>query len=170
MIRLNLDVAPGSRWISGAPWMKLPLDEAIKNEDIKPIADLKISNEEEKEYQEGVIFEKIPELLTRGHAINKQRVSEIEKRVIFSSYLVPPVNTNLKNYLKTVVMCFRFITKIRSKMIARKNPESDELFAGPFLNNPINFTPVFFGDQDQQIVLSMSQTTDNPFMYFPGGK
>ena len=105
------DVAPGSRWIAGAPWMKLPLAEAIKNEDIKPLADLKINKDEEQEYQEGVIFEKIPEVLTRGHAINEARVTEIEKRVQFSSYLVPPVNTDWKNYVGVMINVVKFISK-----------------------------------------------------------
>ena len=52
-------------------------------------------NEEEKKVdliKEGIIFEKVPELLTRGHVLNKERISKIEERAKHSDYVVVPIN------------------------------------------------------------------------------
>ena len=172
------DVAPGSKWINGVPWMKLPLKEAVENEDIKPIADLKISKEEEKEYEEGVIFEKIPECLTRGHAVNIQRIEEIEKRVQFSDYILPPVNVHWQKYIRIMTNVFKFITKCRRAALARRISKTDQniqrelsfedlleaekqdLFTGTFLANPISQSPNFLNDQDKAIVLNSRKTSN----------
>ena len=47
--------------------MKMNLEEAIQNEAIKPALDLRINEEEKDDFKEGIIFEAVPEILTRGH-------------------------------------------------------------------------------------------------------
>ena len=69
------DILEGGRWHSGAPWMKMNLEEAIQNEAIKPALDLRINEEEKDDFKEGIIFEAVPEILTRGHNFENRPAS-----------------------------------------------------------------------------------------------
>ena len=71
------DVGPGSRWEEGDPWMKLEIGEALQQKIIKPALELRVKEEEESEFSKGLIFEKVPEILTRGHVICESRISKI---------------------------------------------------------------------------------------------
>ena len=79
------DILVGSMWHSGAKWMTDTFERAIDDGVIKPAAQLRLNEEEKDDYQKGIIFDKVPELLTRGHVINEYRVTEIEKRAKFSN-------------------------------------------------------------------------------------
>ena len=74
------DVLPDSTWHNGYKWMTCPLTEAVQDGSIVPVSNLKISDSEQEEYKEGIIFDKICELLTRGHVLNKERIDRIEER------------------------------------------------------------------------------------------
>ena len=63
--------------------MKLPLEKAIAEGVIKPASSVRVKDEQETEYRRGIIFEKIPEILTRGHVVNERRVGLIEQRQCF---------------------------------------------------------------------------------------
>ena len=75
------DILVGSKWHSGTQWMTEPLERAIADGAIKPALQLRLNEEEKEDYQEGIIFDKVPELLTRGHVINEHRVSEIKREL-----------------------------------------------------------------------------------------
>ena len=79
------DVGPDSRWEQGDPWMRQSLEEALAGGFIKPASSLRIrGDEEENEYRKGIVFEKVPEILTRGHVVNERRISLMEERANFS--------------------------------------------------------------------------------------
>ena len=77
------DVGPDSRWEQGDQWMKLDLVEVIAQGLIKPAAKLRMKPEQEDEYKKGLLYEKVPEILTRGHVVNTKRVEKIEERAEF---------------------------------------------------------------------------------------
>ena len=107
------DILVGSKWHSGAGWMSGSLERAIGDGVIKPAAELRLKEEEENDYMEGVLFDKVPELLTRGHVINEYRLSEIEKRSKFSNYLIPPTKWGFSKFVKVMTTVFRFLLKCR---------------------------------------------------------
>ena len=43
-----------------------------------------IKNDQEEEYKKGLTFEKVPELLTRGHHVNEKRLGLLRAGYIFS--------------------------------------------------------------------------------------
>ena len=111
------DVGPDSRWENGDSWMKLDIDRAVAEGYIRPAADLRVNDEIEDNFKEGLMFGDQDEVLTRGHtaatSTTKTRIEKIEERANLSDYLVLPTKYT---FLTTVriygyVMCF--VTKAR---------------------------------------------------------
>ena len=125
------DILVGSMWHSGAKWMSEPLERAIGDGVIKPAVELRLNEEDENDYLEGMMFDKVPELLTRGHVINDYRLTEIEKRAKFSKYLVQPTRWGLKKFIKVMNRVFIFLLKCRK----------DKPFSGPLLSQPLSKVP-----------------------------
>ena len=125
------DIMVGSRWHSGEFWMTLPIAEAVEDGSITPAKNLRISDTEKEDYREGIIFEKIPEVSTRGHVLNKERISKIEERARHSNYVVSPVKYGFKMSFRILVLILKFIVKCR-----KSKP-----FEGPKLSLPIPKIP-----------------------------
>ena len=64
------DVGPESVWEIGYPWMTGTIDDAVKNGILTPISKLRVKEEQEEDFNKGVIIEKSQEILTRGHQQN----------------------------------------------------------------------------------------------------
>ena len=107
------DVGPGSRWEEGDPWMRLEIEEAIEMGTIRPALELRVKEEEESEFSKGIIFETVPEILTRGHVISESRVSKIEARANMSKYMVLPTKFNFVKVVRVTSFVMLFITKAR---------------------------------------------------------
>ena len=63
-------MGPGSVRKEGYPWMKMDFSEAVENGYIKPLSELSMSSEEEIDYGRGLVYEKVPEILTKCHVIS----------------------------------------------------------------------------------------------------
>ena len=61
------DVGPNSRWENGLDWMEDDMEVALVQDIVKPAKDLKLKDDEELDYDSGLIFERCPEILIRGH-------------------------------------------------------------------------------------------------------
>ena len=137
------DVMVGSRWHSGEEWMTWPLDKATQQGCITPALDLRISDSEKEEFKEGIIFEKVPELLTRGHVLNKERISKIEERAKHSDYVLLPTKYGFKMSFRIVMLVIKFLVKCR-----RGKP-----FNGHKLSSPVKKIPAILA-ADQRFNLS----------------
>ena len=115
------DVGPDSRWEQGDNWMRLPLEEAVSQGVIKPAASLRVKSDQESEYRKGIVFEKIPEQLTKGHVVNEKRVGLIEERAEFSKYLIIPTKYSFPKVVRIMSYVFSFISKIKRnrKLLSR---------------------------------------------------
>ena len=108
------DVGPDSRWEQGDPWMRQSLEEALAGGFIKPASSLRIrGDDEENEYRKGIVFEKVPEILTRGHVVNERRVSLMEERANFSRYLVLPTKYSFPKVVRILGYVMAFVSKAR---------------------------------------------------------
>ena len=146
------DVLPGSTWHNGYKWMTCPLTEAVQDGSIVPVSDLKISDSEQEEYKEGIIFNKIPELLTRGHVLNKERIDRIEERARFSNYVILPTKFNFKRSFHITMLVIKFVMKCRK----------GKLFCGPKLSSPIEKCPSIFAiDQRYTLDPNIKNATEN---------
>ena len=141
------DVLVGSRWHNGEDWMSWPVQKAIDEGCIKPALDLRLNDIEKEEFKDGVIFECVPELLTRGHVINETRVSEIEKRARFSGYVVVPTKFGLKKSIRVMVLVVKFLIKCRR----------GKAFTGRLLSNPLGKIPALLTVSD---CLTAATTTE----------
>ena len=93
------DVGPDSRYETGDPWMKLDIEEAVLSGVLKPAGSLKaVDADDEEDFKKGFVYEKEPEVLTRGHpamehSVGESRISRLEQRARFTNYgrLLPGV-------------------------------------------------------------------------------
>ena len=105
--KVTLDsVGPESTWERGADWMQDNLEEAAAKDIIKPALELRLNTDEENKFNEGCVYEK-PEVLSRGHVVQQDRVSKIEERAKFSKYLLMPTKFSFTK----VVRIYGYIIK-----------------------------------------------------------
>jgi hypothetical protein len=57
---------------------------------IKSARELKIREDQEVDLKKGLVYEKVPELLARGHHVNEKRVELKEQRAEISKYVILP--------------------------------------------------------------------------------
>ena len=100
-------VGPESTWEKGSGWMSGEFSKAIAADILKPASELRINPEEEKEFNDGCIFEK-PEILVRGHVLTEGRISKIEERAIFSDYLVIPTKLSFPAVVRLFANVMKF--------------------------------------------------------------
>ena len=79
--------------------MKKPVTSLLDDGTLKPATELKVNEDNEKDYEDGFIYEKTPEILTPGHLAHssqseedsaKSRKMKIAERAKFSNYLISP--------------------------------------------------------------------------------
>ena len=122
------DIGPESRYENGDPWMRLDLDKAVQEGFLRPAQSLKPAVvENEDEFKKGFIFEKEPEILTRGHLVDgnpeqldKKRVQKIAERAAFSGYgRLLPTRRRFPAMIRISSYVLIFINKCRLKMNRR---------------------------------------------------
>ena len=119
------DVGPGSRWENGDEWMTLDLVDALKQGYIKSAKSLRLSIDQEDDFKRGLTFEKVPELLTRGHPVNVKRLELLEERASFSKYIILPNKYSFPKVVRIISIVCAFVSK------ARKGQK----MTGPFLTD-----------------------------------
>ena len=107
------EVGPGSVWQEGHPWMRLDVEEAVEQGYIKPASELRMTAEEEHDYDRGLVYEKIPEVLTRGHVVSTKKVDLMEERAAHAKYLLLPTKFSFPKTVRVYSVVFSFISKCR---------------------------------------------------------
>ena len=64
------DVGPDSIWEKGHKWMNGEISDAIENGILTPASQLRVKEEDEEDFNRGVIIERSAEILTRGHQVS----------------------------------------------------------------------------------------------------
>ena len=116
------DVLPGSKWICGEEWMTWSVQKAVEEEILKPVSDLRMKKEEEEIFNEGCVFDKVPEILTRGHIVGEKRVAKLEERARFSDYLILPTRFGFRKLVRIQSYVFSFIQKLK-EAAKRRRPD-----------------------------------------------
>ena len=116
------DVGPGSRYELGDPWMRLDIDKAVEQEFLKPASALKpVPKDKDQEFKEGFLFEREPEVLTRGHLANEGRMAKIEERIEFSNYdSLLPTKRGFPAMVRITSYVIAFVTKCRIRADRRQ--------------------------------------------------
>ena len=104
------DVGPNSVWEKGLDWMHNEFEEALGNDIIKPAKMLRLKDDEEEEFEKGLIFEKTPEILVKGHhAFTADRVQKMMKRAEFSKYLFSPTKFSFKKVIRVTAQVMKYL-------------------------------------------------------------
>ena len=105
------DVGPNSVWEKGLDWMHNEFEEALGNDIIKPAKMLRLKEDEEEEFEKGLIFEKKnPEILVRGHcAFSAARVQKMLTRAEFSRYLFSPTKFSFKKVVRITAQMMKYL-------------------------------------------------------------
>ena len=61
------DVAPNGPWQKGLDWMRNNVEDAVEKGVLTPVSELRLSKDEEEDFDKGFFHELSPEILTRGH-------------------------------------------------------------------------------------------------------
>ena len=77
------------------------------------------------------MYHKIPEVLTRGHALNKDRITKLEERALFSKYVILPTKFGFKLSFRITMLVIKFISRCRK----------GKPFNGPKLSLPLEIVP-----------------------------
>ena len=111
-VRLS-DVGPDSEWECGKLWMKGDVLDAVQEGILKPISNLRISAENEKEeFKEGLVFGgEAPDLFC--NAVTKFRVEQLQLRVEYSDYLLLPTKFQFRKVVRIMAIVMGFIRKCR---------------------------------------------------------
>ena len=90
--------------------MRGDIAKDTSDEVLKPATDLRIKPEEEKEFDQGCVFEK-PEILTLGHVLRQSRISKIEMRAVYSDYLVMPTKFSFIKVVRIYANVIKFVKR-----------------------------------------------------------
>ena len=110
------DIGPESRWENGDYWMTGDISCAVDSGILTPVDDIRISNDDEDDFNKGLVFGDRDEVLTRGHTsshVGKTRVNKIEALAKFSNYLILPTKFKFPELVRVYGYVFLFISKAR---------------------------------------------------------
>ena len=106
------DIGPESVWEKGYDWMRESMEDALEKGIITPAKDLKLSGEDKDVFDHGLIFEKFPEILVRGHsAFATSRVQKMKMRAEFSNYVFSPTAFSFRKVVRITAAIFKFMRK-----------------------------------------------------------
>ena len=97
------DVGPDSIWEKGHKWMNGEINDAIENGILTPASQLRVKEEDEEDFNQGVIIERSAEILTRGHQVSlsvNSRVENVKARSNYSGYVIEPTKFKFEKVVR----------------------------------------------------------------------
>ena len=93
--------------------MRGEIDDAVEQQILTLINKLRITDEEEDSFKKGFVFEKTPEILTKGHVVmfTNTRVEKVKERQEYSNYLVPPNKFKFEKLVRVLSIVKKFLQK-----------------------------------------------------------
>ena len=108
------DADPSSPWHTGLTWMKGDLSDAVANGILTPLKELSMSDELKKEFDEGLVFEKSKDILTKGHTtLIQNRIDLVYSRAKFASYLILPTKFHFPSIVRIIGYVYKFIKSFK---------------------------------------------------------
>ena len=116
------DVGPESPWERGLEWMRHDLEDAFEADILKHAKELRLNTDEEKEYDRGLVFEKCPEILVRGHSAfaTNIRVEKMATRAEFSKYVFMPTKFSFRKVLRVTATILKYMKNLNPRMQSEK--------------------------------------------------
>ena len=116
-------VRPGSIWLCGKDWMKLPVNQAQEAGIIKTVEDIKLSNEKKKVFKEGIAYDTFDD--TDQGIFALARIEETDHRKMFqrqefSKYLYLPLKRSFKSLVRITAVVLLAVAKFKKWGIKRR--------------------------------------------------
>ena len=88
---------------------------------LTPVSKLRLSDEEKKDYKQGLIIDSEPEIITYGHSVSEKRVQAILDRAEFSKdlYLLNPGKWPFRKTVRILGYVTAFLSKLMKKSLGR---------------------------------------------------
>ena len=110
---------------------------------------LKVQNDD---YEKGIVFERTPEVLVKGHVITEERVDKMKERSVFSKYIFQPSKFDFRKTILITSYVFKFIRLCKFKRL-KKIDKSFKMFPAVFSTSQVN---VKFDNDEVQAVATRS--------------
>ena len=124
------DVGPYSTWEKGMPWMSGDISEAVDAGILTPVKNLRMTRDEEDEYQKGFVFERSPEILTRGHVMASVRSQNIADRIRAAGYILNPAKFSFDKTVRIYSIIMKFVKSFKS-MQGKSKPSTNKFSMFP---------------------------------------
>ena len=104
------DIGPESIWENGHDWMRGHMEEAVEAHVLTPAKDLRLQTDEKEAFDHGLVFEKCPEILVKGHStFTTTRLDKMKIRAEFSNYIFQPTKFKV---VRITASIFAFLRNI----------------------------------------------------------
>ena len=88
---------------------------------------------EEDYYERGLVYEKIPKVLTRGHVATTKRVDQMEERAAHAKYLLVPTKFSFPKTVRIYSIILSFVNKCRrGKIVLSRLLDENKLWFSMF--------------------------------------
>ena len=126
------DIVPGSEWMTGLPWMRLGIDDAMKTGVIKHVDEIKLDNEARKQFKEGVLLDS--SLNFTVHSIEDDPRYVVPKKVLereeFSNYVYPPLKRGFKSFIRIASLVLLAAKKFKVGMVRARTLRGETVSDG----------------------------------------
>lgn len=131
------DVMPGSIWMCGYPWMRRPLEEAIKIGTVKSIENIRLENDQKRILKQGITHDDFDDSGDFFAILSASKDDEVEikKRMSASNFIVEPLGRHFAAVVRITAMVIKFKGNMR-RNVRRRKQMSIEIYT-------TKFTPFF---------------------------
>ena len=130
-------ISPGSEWLTGKDWMKLPVEDAVKQGILKSAHDIVLDNDKKRTFKEAIIYDD----LSSNYVVNAVDCKKTVELITFSDYVYPILRRSFRSAVRVTGFILLFCAKMKRKMILarikRGKAEKSRL-------DECNFPPVQF--------------------------
>ena len=120
----------------------MDISVAVSEGYLKPAIDLKVTNDMEEDFNQGLMFGDRNEVLTRGHTaknlkpVSETRIKKLEERSKLSNYLVLPTKHQFPKTVRIYGYVISFVTNARKgKKLVGELLREGKLWFSTFLCN-----------------------------------
>ena len=118
------DAGPLSPWHTGLDWMRKDISKCVEDKILTPLEKLSMPEDMKEEFEQGFVFEKTKDILTRGHIVtkefcgltlNKERIDLVYSRAAYANYLLHPTKFHFPAVVRILGIVCKFIKSFKCR-------------------------------------------------------
>ena len=116
------DASPLSSWHVGLDWMRKDISAGVEAKILTPMDQLSMPEDMKEDYEQGFVFERTKDILTRGHIVtkefcgvtlNKERIDLVYSRAAHANYLLHPTKFHFPAVVRIMGIVYKFIKSFK---------------------------------------------------------